>query len=216
MVSFGPEGAAHFLGRRPSKILAVGLNFRSHLHDRPVPEKPELFFKPPSSLTTAGAVVLLPRDARRPQAEGELAVVLGQPLRDASLSQAAAAVAGYTCALDITDRAWQQGDRQWWRAKGCDTWCPVGPVIVPAAAFNPDNERLVTKLDGKVVQEAPLTDMIFAVPEVLAFASRYLTLEAGDLLLMGTPGETPDLGEGHELTVEITGLGTLGVTVKIK
>lgn len=212
----GPEAAARVLGVRPAKILAVGLNFRSHLHGRPVPEKPELFLKPSSSLAGPEAQVLLPDGATRPQAEGELAVVVGSVLRDATATEAAAAIRGYTCAFDITDRAWQQGDRQWWRAKGCDTWCPVGPVVVPAEAFDPDQAHLTTWCAGSVVQDAPLSDLIFKVPEVLAFASRHMTLEPGDLLLMGTPGETPDLVPGMDLAVTIRGIGTLKATIALR
>jgi len=212
----GPAAAAGVLGGRPGKIIAVGLNFRSHLHGRPLPEKPELFLKPSSSLAGPGAVVTLPEGASRPQAEGELGVLVGALLRDASVDEALGAVAGYTCAFDITDRAWQQGDRQWWRAKGCDTWCPVGPVLVPPASFDPATARLTTRCNGEIVQDAPLTDMVFGVADVLAFASRHMTLEPGDLLLMGTPGETPDLRAGMDLAVTITGIGTLEATVALK
>ncbi len=197
-----PDG----LTRRPGKIVCVGLNYRSHLHGRPEPMHPELFFKPSTALIASSEAIRLPPDARHVEAEGELAVIIGKTARDLSVFEAMGIVRGFACALDISEREWQRSDKQWWRAKGCDTFCPVGPIA--PVSLDPAAE-LVTRLNGREAQRGPISDLIFKVAEVLAFGSRYLTWEEGDILLTGTPGEPPRLAPGDVVEVEITGLESL-------
>ncbi|HEY9856345.1 MAG TPA: fumarylacetoacetate hydrolase family protein [Stenomitos sp.] len=192
---------------KPPKILAVGLNYRSHLQGRPGPDKPELFFKPPSALVGPGADIVLPPDSEDVHYEGELVIVMGRRCRNVSPEQALDYVFGYTLGNDVSERRWQAGDRQWWRAKGCDTFAPVGPWIVQG--LDVSAQTLRTRLNGEVVQEAPLTDLIFDVPTVVSFASRYLTLEQGDLIFTGTPGHTRAMHPGDVVEVEVSGIGTL-------
>lgn len=211
--SFSPTGrTVPFEGLRllapatPGKVLAVGLNYRSHLQGRPAPARPELFYKPPSAVVGPDAPILLPPDATDAHFEGELVVVMGRQARNVEPEDALSCVYGYTVGNDVSERQWQANDRQWWRAKGCDTFAPVGPWIVPALA--PD-AVIRTRANGEVLQEAPLSDLIFDVAHVLSYASRYLTLEPGDLIFTGTPGHTRAMRPGETIEVEVTGLGTL-------
>ncbi|MBO9541220.1 fumarylacetoacetate hydrolase family protein [bacterium] len=200
------EGLRLLAPATPGKILAVGLNYRSHLQGRPAPARPELFYKPPSALVGPEEAILLPPDAADPHFEGELVVVMGKRARHVSPEEARSCVFGYTAGNDVSDRQWQANDRQWWRAKGCDTFAPLGPWIV--SALSPD-AVIRTRAGGEVYQEAPLSDLIFDVAQVVSFASRYLTLEAGDLIFTGTPGHTRAMQPGETVEVEVTGLGTL-------
>lgn len=196
----------------PSKILAVGLNYRSHLQGRPAPDKPELFFKPPSAVVGPRADIVLPPDATDAHPEGELVVVVGRHCRNVSPNEALDYVFGYACGNDVSERKWQAGDRQWWRAKGSDTFAPVGPWIVQG--LEPAAQTLSTRVNGETLQEAPLSDLLFDVPTVVSFASRYLTLEPGDLIYTGTPGHTRAMHAGDTVEIEVTGLGTLTNTVR--
>lgn len=192
---------------RPGKILAVGLNYRSHLQGRPAPTKPELFWKPPSAVIGPEEAVVLPSDATDTHPEGELVVVIGKRASHVSPSEAMACVLGYTCGNDVSERGWQQGDRQWWRAKGCDTFAPVGPWI--ETDLDLSQATLTCRINGQTVQEGRLDELIFGVGEVIAFASRYVTLEPGDLIYTGTPGSTRAMQPGDRVAVSISGLGSL-------
>jgi len=199
----------------PGKILAVGRNFRSHLHGRPEPQNPELFYKPVSCLAGPEDEIVLPPDAVNAHYEGELVVMIGKRLRKATLAEAASAIFGVTCGNDVSERNWQNGrppdaegkDVQWWRAKGCDTFGPVGPVLV--TGLDPRDLLLQTRLNGETVQQERTSDLIFPVPEALAFISRYVTLEPGDIIFTGTPGNTKALQPGDVVEVEIEGIGVL-------
>ncbi len=191
----------------PSKILAAAVNYPSHAINSPVPTKPELFLKPPSSVIGPGEPVIIPADAGRVDAEGELVVVIGRRARNVRPEEALEYVLGYTCGFDISARVWQRGDRQWWRAKGSDTFSPVGPVI--ATGLDPAKLTLRTRVNGAVRQESPTSELVFDVPTLIATVSRYLTLEPGDLIFTGTPGETPEIKPGDVIEVEITGVGVL-------
>ena len=196
---------------QPSKILAVGLNYRSHLKGRSEPQKPELFWKPSSAVIGPDEAIVLPSDAGNTHPEGELVVVIGQRASHVSVSDASRCVFGYTIGNDVSERNWQEGDRQWWRAKGCDTFAPLGPWIETdldlAAA------TLSTRINGEVVQSGALTELIFGVPEVISFVSRYVTLEPGDVIYTGTPGHTRAMDPGDRIDIEISGLGTLSNSV---
>lgn len=194
----------------PSKIVCIGRNYREHAkelgHD--VPPEPLLFLKPPSALLAPEGVVLLPRESERVEHEGELAIVVGRPLRRASAAEARDAIAGVTCADDVTARDLQRKDVQFTRGKGFDTFCPVGPWIEtePPAL---ESLELRTRVGGETRQHGRVADMIWPVPELLAYVSQVMTLSPGDLLLTGTPAGVGALRPGDRVEVELVGVGTL-------
>jgi 2-keto-4-pentenoate hydratase/2-oxohepta-3-ene-1,7-dioic acid hydratase in catechol pathway len=194
----------------PPKIIAVGQNYTSHLGERKTPSKPEMFYKPITSLQDPDGPIVLPDDAEDVHFEGELVVVMGRTIRNASREEAAAAVFGITCGNDVSDRNWQRGpgkDTQWWRAKGCDTFSPLGPVIVTGLDYS--DLLLRTIVNGEVLQQQRTSDLIFDVPTVLSFISRYVTLAQGDVVYTGTPGNTRRMAPGDVVEVDIEGIGTL-------
>lgn len=208
-----PRSEARLLApAAPTKILAVGLNYRSHLQGRPAPERPELFLKPPSALVGPDEPIVLPPDAEDAHFEGELVVVIGRRCRHVTPEEALDHVFGYTVGNDVSERKWQAGDRQWWRAKGCDTFAPVGPWIVQGLDVR--SLGLTSRINGEIAQEAPFSDLIFDVPTVVSFASRYLTLEPGDLVFTGTPGHTRAMRSGDVVEIEVAGIGTLSNPVR--
>jgi 2-keto-4-pentenoate hydratase/2-oxohepta-3-ene-1,7-dioic acid hydratase in catechol pathway len=204
----------------PSKIICVGLNYRDHASEGAVdaPERPLLFAKWPNTLTGHGKPIVVPTAlTEQIDFEGELGVVIGRRARGVAESVALDVVDGYVCANDVTARDLQFGDGQWTRGKSLDTFCPVGPALVPSAAIpDPQDLRLRTTLNGEVMQDATTADMIFSVAEIIAFVTQAITLEPGDLLLTGTPagvGAFRDpavwLTPGDVISVEIEGIGTL-------
>lgn len=199
----------------PSKILCVGRNYRAHAAElgNEVPKEPLLFLKPPSSLLDPdGAIELPPASiSERIEHEAELAVVVGRRLRRASADEARAAIFGLTAAGDITARDLQKKDGQWTRAKGMDTFCPVGPVVV--AGLEPAPLAIRCEVNAEVRQDGSTRDMIFGVADVLSYASRVMTLEPGDLLLTGTPSGVGPLVAGDALTIAIEHIGTLAARV---
>jgi 2-keto-4-pentenoate hydratase/2-oxohepta-3-ene-1,7-dioic acid hydratase in catechol pathway len=199
----------------PPKILAVGLNYKSHLGTRPAPTNPEIFYKPVTALQDPEEPIVIPPDAQDAHFEGELVVVIGRTVRNAKREEAAEAVFGVTCGNDVSDRNWQRGpnaDRQWWRAKGCDTFAPLGPWIVTGIKY--DDLALRTRVNGEVLQEQRTSDLIFDVPETISFVSRFVTLTPGDLLYTGTPGNTRKMNPGDVVEVEIENIGVLRNPVK--
>jgi 2-keto-4-pentenoate hydratase/2-oxohepta-3-ene-1,7-dioic acid hydratase in catechol pathway len=194
----------------PPKILAVGLNYKSHLGSRPAPANPEIFYKPVTALQNPGDPIRIPAEAQDVHFEGELVVVIGRPLHHATREEAENAVFGVTCGNDVSDRNWQRGpnaDRQWWRAKGCDTFAPLGPWIT--TGLNYSDLALETRVNGEVLQSQRTNDLIFDVPEVISFISRFVTLTPGDLIYTGTPGNTKRMQPGDVVEVELEGIGTL-------
>jgi 2-keto-4-pentenoate hydratase/2-oxohepta-3-ene-1,7-dioic acid hydratase in catechol pathway len=194
----------------PGKVLAVGRNYKSHLGKLPHPSQPEIFYKPISCLQHPDAPIVIPADSTDLHYEGELVLVIGRRLRHASKMEAEAAIFGVTCGNDISERNWQRGpakDVQWWRAKGCDTFGPFGPAVVTGADYG--NLRLQSRLNGVVVQDQTTADLIFDCVTMVSFISRYLTLEQGDIIYTGTPGETRPMKPGDVVEVEIEGLGVL-------
>ncbi len=204
---------------RPSKILCVGLNYRDHASESKmeVPERPLLFAKWPNALVGHGATIVLPREARETDYEAELGVVIGRGGRNIGADDALDHVAGYVCANDVSARDIQFADGQWTRGKSFDTFCPVGPALVPAAEIaDPQALRIRCVLNGETLQDAATADMIFPIADVIAYISDTIELVAGDLILTGTPpgvgfARTPPiyLEDGDEVTVEIEGVGTL-------
>jgi 2-keto-4-pentenoate hydratase/2-oxohepta-3-ene-1,7-dioic acid hydratase in catechol pathway len=194
----------------PGKILAVGLNYKSHLGGRPQPDRPEIFYKPVTALLNPGEPILIPRDAVDVHYEGELVIVIGKPARHLTPEQAKEAIFGVTCGNDVSDRNWQHGagkDLQWWRAKGCDTFAPLGPAI--ATGIDCSRLLLQTRLNGEVVQRQYTSDLIFDGAAIVSWVSNWVTLLPGDVIYTGTPGSTRRLSPGDTLEVEIESIGTL-------
>jgi 2-keto-4-pentenoate hydratase/2-oxohepta-3-ene-1,7-dioic acid hydratase in catechol pathway len=199
----------------PGKILAVGLNYKSHLGNRPQPAHPEMFYKPVSSLQNPGDPIEIPRDATDVHSEGEMVVVVGRRLRHASADEAAAAVFGVGCGNDVSDRSWQHGDKkdlQWWRAKGSDTFAPFGPAILTGVDYG--KLLLETRINGETVQKQYTSDLIFDIATVLSWISGWVTLLPGDLVYTGTPGNTRKMSPGDVVEVELEGVGVLTNPVK--
>lgn len=196
----------------PPKVIAVGLNYRSHLGDRPVPAQPEIFFKVTTCLQNPGDPIIIPKGAKNVHYEAELVIVMGKRLRNASLAEAQAAIFGYTCGNDVSERDWQKGDLQWWRAKGSDTFGPMGPVI--ATGLDIAKSGIELRLNGEVKQKQVLSDLIFDCPACVQHISRYVTLEPGDVIFTGTPGTTTAMKAGDTVEVEIGGIGVLRNPVK--
>lgn len=198
----------------PSKIICIGRNYAAHAkelgHD--VPAEPLLFLKPPSSLLGPGSEVVLPAASTRVEHEAELGVVIGRRARNVRRDDALEHVFGYACVCDVTARDLQRRDGQWTRAKGFDTFCPVGPFI--ETCFDPEGARVVCRVNGEVRQDGSTAYMIFDVPTLVAYASQVMTLEPGDLLVTGTPEGVGPLAAGDVLEVEIVsadGQTSLGI-----
>lgn len=194
----------------PSKIVCVGRNYHAHAKElgNPVPSEPLLFLKPPSSLLPAGGAIVLPTGQSELVAhEGELGVVIGRRARHIEASEAYAHVLGFTPLNDVTARDLQRKDVQFTRGKGFDTFCPIGPWI--DTDFRPADQRLTVSVNGELRQDGRLSQMIFDVPTLIAFVSRVMTLEPGDVIATGTPSGVGPLTPGDEVTVEIEGLGAL-------
>jgi 2-keto-4-pentenoate hydratase/2-oxohepta-3-ene-1,7-dioic acid hydratase in catechol pathway len=196
----------------PTTVLAVGLNYKSHLGTRPAPTKPEFFFKPVTSLVEPGGEIVIPPGAKNVHYEGEFVIVIGRTARQVSEGDALNYVFGYTCGNDVSERDWQRDDLQWWRAKGTDTFGPLGPVIATGLEYR--KSRLQTRLNGEVKQSQVLSDLLFDVPAIVSFASRHVTLRPGDVIYTGTPGATSAMKPGDMVEVEIDGIGVLRNKVK--
>jgi 2-keto-4-pentenoate hydratase/2-oxohepta-3-ene-1,7-dioic acid hydratase in catechol pathway len=206
----GDRGVLGFLPPvAPSKIVCIGRNYRGHAEElgNPVPDEPVLFLKAPSSLIGPKSPVVLPPESERVEHEGEIAVVLRHRLRRATPAEARQAVLGVTCACDVTARDLQRRDPTFARAKSFDTFCPAGPAI----RVDPDLEELevITRVNGEERQRGHTRQMLWGILELLSYASRMMTLEAGDLLLTGTPEGVGPLADGDRLEVEVTGVGVL-------
>jgi 2-keto-4-pentenoate hydratase/2-oxohepta-3-ene-1,7-dioic acid hydratase in catechol pathway len=191
----------------PSKILAMAGNYQTHLHDQPAPKNPELFLKPPSCLLPTGDNIVIPRGADPIHYEAELVIVIGKRAKNVPKATALNYVLGVTCGNDVSARDWQINDKQWWRAKGCDTFGPCGPFIV--AGINHDDLLVQLRLNGQVKQSQRTKDMVYGVADIVSFASRHMTLEPGDLIFTGTSGTTEPMKSGDVVEVEIEGVGVL-------
>lgn len=189
------------------KVIAVGLNYKTHLGERPPAEYPGLFAKYPTSLVAHGDDIVIPPDAKNVHYEGELVIVIGKHSKSVPLAQAKAHVFGVTVGNDVSERDWQKQDLQWFRAKATDTFGPVGPVLV--TGLNYDDLLLQTRLNGEVVQSQRTKDLIFDVATIVSYVSKYITLEAGDMIFTGTPGTTRAFKVGDTIEVEIEGIGVL-------
>lgn len=194
---------------QPSKIVCVGRNYAAHAKElgNEVPKEPLIFLKPPSSLIGDGESIRLPAVSKQVEYEGEIGVLLSRRLRKATPTEAREAIGGLVAANDVTARDLQKSDSQWTRAKGFDTFCAVGAVgTVPADL---GALELVTRVNGLERQRARAASMVFDIPTLLAWISQVMTLEAGDLVLTGTPEGVGTLEAGDVVEVEIDGISRL-------
>ncbi|HET6683338.1 MAG TPA: fumarylacetoacetate hydrolase family protein [Gaiella sp.] len=203
---------------RPGKIVCIGLNYRDHAEEQgaELPKAPLLFAKFPTSLIGPGDAIVIPPIVTKCDYEAELGVVLGATVKQVSKENALEAVAGYVVANDVSARDLQFGDGQWTRGKSPDTFCPVGPLVPAADVPDPHVLSIRALLNGEVVQDSTTANLVFGIDEVISYASETATLEAGDLILTGTPAgvgifRTPPrlLEPGDEITIEIDGVGSL-------
>ena len=193
----------------PSKIIGVGSNYRAHIAEmgRPVPQRPKIFLMPPSALIQSGEAIVIPPHTMRVDHEAELGVVIGRTMHRVAVAEALGYVAGYTAVNDVTARDFQREDGVFSRAKGFDTFCPVGPCV--AADIDPFNTRVRCFVDGELRQDGNTSDMIFDVPTLLSFISHVMTLNPGDLISTGTPMGVGPLSVGQTVVVQIEGIGRL-------
>lgn len=192
-----------------SKVIGIGRNYRDHAAEMggPVPPEPLMFLIPNTAVVGPDDPVVMPPQSAEVHYEGELAVVIGKVCRDVPRDLALAVVFGYTCANDVTARDLQRSDGQWARAKGFDTFCPLGPWI--ETDLDPDEQRLTTDLDDNTVQSGSTADMVHDVASLVSYASSAFTLLPGDVILTGTPAGVGAVQPGQRVDVTISGIGTL-------
>lgn len=192
-----------------SKIVAIGKNYADHAAEMGgvVPEEPIIFIKPNTTVIGPSDTIVWPQMAPSIDYEAELAIVIGRVCKEVPVERVNDVIFGYTLANDITCRELQKKDGQWARAKGFDTFCPLGPWI--ETDFIPGNQRIATTLNGEIKQDAHLSDMIFKVPEIIAFVSSVMTLLPGDVIITGTPAGIGPMPEKSTVAVSIEGLGQL-------
>jgi 2-keto-4-pentenoate hydratase/2-oxohepta-3-ene-1,7-dioic acid hydratase in catechol pathway len=217
-----PMGPIEFTGERfaitdvrllapilPSKVLAIGRNYAAHAaelgHD--VPERPLIFLKPSTAVIGTDDAIRLPPSSQQVEHEAELALIIGKVAKDLAPDDVASAIFGYTCANDVTARDQQRADVQFTRAKGYDSFCPIGPWI--ETTFDPSAVRVRALVNGQTRQDATTADMIFDIPTMVSFMSQVMTLVPGDVILTGTPEGVGPLVDGDVVTVSIDGIGEL-------
>jgi 2-keto-4-pentenoate hydratase/2-oxohepta-3-ene-1,7-dioic acid hydratase in catechol pathway len=221
-ISEHPFGQPNFTGKRwpladvrllapilPSKVIAVGRNYAKHAAEfgNEVPAAPMVFIKPSTSVIGPNAAIKLPKASERVDFEGELAIVIGQPVKNVPASRAASAILGYTIGNDVSARDLQKSDGQWGRAKGFDTFCPLGPWI--ETSIDASDLALRTEVDGELRQDGRTSDLIHTIPDLVEFISGVMTLLPGDVILTGTPEGVGQITEGEEVSITIEGIGTL-------
>jgi 2-keto-4-pentenoate hydratase/2-oxohepta-3-ene-1,7-dioic acid hydratase in catechol pathway len=224
-----PMGPIEFTGERfavgdvrllapilPSKVIAVGRNYAAHAAElgNDVPERPLIFLKPSTSVIGAHDVIRLPVDSDQVEHEAELALVIGRVAKDVPREQALDVVFGYTCANDVTARDQQKADVQFTRAKGYDSFCPIGPWI--DTSFDPAAARIRALVNGQTKQDGNTGDMIFDVATIVSFMSHVMTLVPGDVILTGTPEGVGRIADGDTVTIAIDGLGELTNPVRAR
>ena len=192
---------------KPTKVIAVGLNYRSHIGNRPVPEYPGLFAKYPSSIIGQEENIVIPSDATDLHYEGELVIVIGKKAKNVSVSKASDYIFGVTAGNDVSERKWQQADLQWLRAKASDTFGPVGPAIVTGLNYN--DLLIQTRLNGELRQSERTKDLVYNVETIVSYISHYVTLFPGDLIFTGTPGTTKAMEPNDVVEIELEGVGIL-------
>ncbi|MRS11718.1 MAG: DUF2437 domain-containing protein [Actinobacteria bacterium] len=193
----------------PTKVVCVGINYREHAKEmgHKIPDEPVLFLKPPTSVIGHGAEIRIPEGLENVDYEAELAVVLGRRTHNVSPEEAPAHILGYACANDVTSRSLQKKDGQWTRAKGFDTFCPLGPWVETDA--DPRDLKIESYVNGKVRQSARTSDMIFDPFQLVSFVSGVMALLPGDVVLTGTPSGVGPLVAGDAVEIRIEGVGSL-------
>lgn len=200
----------------PSKVLAVGRNYAAHAAElgNDVPPRPLIFLKPSTSVIGTFDTIRLPADSQQVEHEAELAVIIGKVAKDVPRDKALEAVFGYTCANDVTARDQQREDGQFTRAKGYDSFCPIGPWI--ETNYDPSAVRVRCTVNGSTTQDGNTRDMIFDIPTIISFMSHVMTLVPGDVILTGTPEGVGKIVDGDSVTVSIDGIGDLINPVRAK
>ncbi len=201
------DGASLLAPADPGKVIAIGLNYASHLGGREPAPYPGVFAKLPGSIVGPGDAIEMTEDAGNVHYEGELVLVVGKEARDVPMEQAQDYIFGVTAGNDVSERDWQSADLQWFRAKASDTYGPIGPVI--SRGVNYDDLELTTRLNGEVVQQQRTSDLIFDTSYIVSYLSRYVALMPGDLIFTGTPGTTQAMNEGDMVSVEVETVGVL-------
>ena len=193
----------------PSKVIGIGKNYVDHAREMggEAPATPVMFLKPSTAVIGDGDPIVLPPQSRQVEYEGELAVVIGRLAREVPHDRAAEAILGYTCANDVTARDLQRSDGQWTRAKGFDSFAPLGPWIVTDVDVS--DVVIQTRLDGEVVQSGRTSQMVHSVAEIVAFVSETMTLLPGDVILTGTPAGVGPIRGGQRVSVSVAGVGTI-------
>jgi 2-keto-4-pentenoate hydratase/2-oxohepta-3-ene-1,7-dioic acid hydratase in catechol pathway len=194
---------------QPTKIVCIGLNYRAHAAEsgQQVPPEPLMFFKPPTSIVGPGADVVWAPGSEKIDYEAELGVVFKKQAKHVPAGAYKDYVLGYTCANDVSARDFQRGDGQWARAKGSDTFCPLGPWI--ETAVEPGDLRISGKLNGEIRQDSRTSDLVFDVDHLISHITKYFTMEPGDVLITGTPAGIGPMNPGDVYEVTIEGIGTL-------
>jgi len=214
----GPESTGKALGLssvkllapcEPSKILAVGRNYKSHIADRNLEpaKEPGIFWKPPSSVIGTEDSIVIPEGANNVHYEAELVVVIGRHGRNIPQSEAPKYIFGITAGNDVSERDWQKNDLQWFRAKGSDTFAALGPCI--AQGLNYNDLLVESRLNGETRQSQRTSDLIFPVDQIVSYVSRYVTVLPGDVIYTGTPGNTRAMVRGDVIEIEVEGVGVL-------
>ena len=200
----------------PSKVVAVGRNYADHAKEMggDVPDHPIIFLKPSTSVVGAGDTIRLPPDSTRVDHEAELAIVIGRPARDVVRADAMSHILGYTAANDVSARDQQKADGQFTRAKGHDSFCPIGPWI--ETVLDPTDLRLTAAVNGEVRQDGRTSQMIFDIATLIEFMSGVMTLLPGDVILTGTPAGVGPIVDGDSVTIDIEGIGALTNPVRTK
>ena len=200
---------------RPGKMLCLALNYGSHLHGADRPDRPQPFYKNNNAIIGPGDPIKLPADAGLVVCESELVAIIGRRASNVSEEEALEYVFGYTCGNDVSAREWQSGakaDTQWWRAKSSDTFTSIGPFIV--TDLDPGNLNLSARINGKGFQGINTSDLLYDVPTIIEFVTSVMTLEPGDVIMTGTPGQPGDLHPGDTVEIEIEGIGILSNPVR--
>ena len=193
----------------PSKVVAVGLNYKAHAKEvnKPLPEEPMIFIKPSTSVIGPGDNIIYPPQATRVDHEAELAIVISKTCKRVSEADAAQYILGYTCLNDVTERKMQAKDIQYTRAKGFDTFCPLGPAI--ALDVDPSDIYVRSYLNGEIKQDSRTSDLIFSVGKVVEFISSVMTLNPGDVIASGTPSGISPMADGDVIAIELENIGRL-------
>ncbi len=193
----------------PSKIVCLGLNYRSHAEETklPIPEVPLIFMKPSTAVIGPGDAIILPQGTKRTDYEGELGIVIGRKAKSVPEEKVSEYILGYTCVNDVSERYNQRDDGQWTRAKGYDTFAPIGPCI--ETDIIPDDLKIETYLNGDLYQSSRTSDLIFGISRIVNFISGVMTLLPGDVIATGTPSGIGRINDGDTIEISIEGIGIL-------